>query len=87
MPAAGRRRSLGLRRKRPTGNSIGSSRTLTEGKENGIAVVYLIAWTVVALPVGTFVLLSDRKSRYPFTTQELSRFEKYRRIIHTTVHP
>ncbi len=35
----------------------------------------------------SFILLSDRDSPYPFTAEELSRFEKYRRLIHTTIHP
>jgi hypothetical protein len=60
---------------------------LVTGADWGIAVGYLIAWMVIALPVGTFILLSDRDSPYPFTTEELSRFEKYRRLIHTTIHP
>jgi hypothetical protein len=41
----------------------------------------------VALPLGTFVLLSNRESRYPFALEELSRFEKYTRLIHTAIHP
>jgi hypothetical protein len=61
--------------------------SLVTGGDWGIAIGYLIAWTVLALPVFTFVLLSDRNSRYPFTSEELSRFEKYRRFIHTTIHP
>ena len=62
-------------------------RHLATGADWGIAVGYLIAWTVIALPVSTFVLLSHRDSRYPFAPEELSRFEKYRRLIHTTIHP
>ncbi|TCC50401.1 HXXEE domain-containing protein [Kribbella pittospori] len=60
---------------------------LASGADWAIAVGYLIVWIVVALPVGTFVLLSDRNSRYPFAPEELSRFEKYTRRIHTVIHP
>jgi hypothetical protein len=44
-------------------------------------------FTILALPVGTFVLLSDRNSRYPSAPQELSRFEKFTQRIRTTIHP
>ncbi|MGH3635317.1 MAG: HXXEE domain-containing protein, partial [Mycobacterium sp.] len=57
---------------------------LASGADWGIAVGYMVAFTVLALPVGTFVLLSDRDSRYPFDGEELSRFEKYTRLIRTT---
>lgn len=60
---------------------------LMTGADWGIAVGYLIAWTVIALPLSTFVLLSDRDSRYPFAPEELSRFEKCGRLIRTTIHP
>jgi hypothetical protein len=60
---------------------------LASGADWGIAVGYLLVWVILALPVGTFVLLSDRNSRYPFAPEELSRFEKYTRILHTTIHP
>ncbi|MBO0883073.1 MAG: HXXEE domain-containing protein, partial [Mycobacterium sp.] len=64
-----------------------TSDDLASGSDWLWAVVYLLAWVIVALPVGTFVLLSDRNSRYPFAAQELSRFEKYTRLIRTTIHP
>ena len=64
-----------------------TSNDLASGADWGIAVAYLLAWTIVALPVGTFVLLSDRNSRYPFAPEEQSRFEKYTRLIHTAIHP
>ncbi|WP_273735197.1 HXXEE domain-containing protein [Mycolicibacterium septicum] len=60
---------------------------LANGATWGIAVGYLLVWTILALPVGTFVLLSDRESRYPFDAAELSRFEKYTRLIRTGIHP
>jgi hypothetical protein len=64
-----------------------TSNNLASGADRGIAIGYLLAWIVIALPVGTFVLLSDRDSRYPFAPEELSRFERYTRRIHTAVHP
>ena len=64
-----------------------TSNDLASGADWGIAVAYLLAWTIVALPVGTFVLLSDRNSRYPFAPEEQSRFKKYTRLIHTAIHP
>ena len=60
---------------------------LASGADWGIAVGYLLVWVVLALPIGTFVLLSDRESRYPFAPEELSRFEKYTGLIRTTIHP
>jgi hypothetical protein len=60
---------------------------LASGGDWAIAVVYLIAWVIIALPIGTFVLLSNRNSRYPFADEELSRFEKYTRLIRTAIHP
>ena len=42
---------------------------------------------ILALPIGTFILLSDRDSRYPFTPEELSRFDKYVCHIRTVIHP
>jgi len=60
---------------------------LATGADWGLGVAYLLAWTILALPVGTFVLLSNRDSRYPFAAEELSRFEKYTRLIHTAIHP
>lgn len=38
---------------------------LVTGIDWWIAIGYLIAWTVIALPVGTFILLSDRDSPTP----------------------
>jgi hypothetical protein len=64
-----------------------TSNDLAPGSDWGVAVVYLLVWIVVALPVGTFILLSDRNSRYPFAPEELSRFAKYTGLIHTTIHP
>jgi hypothetical protein len=64
-----------------------STNHLATGGDWGIAVAYLIVWIVLALPLGTFVLLSNRESPYPFASEELSRFEKYVRLIRTTVHP
>jgi hypothetical protein len=64
-----------------------SANHLATGGDWGIAAVYQIAWIIIALPVGTFVLLSSRESRYPFDPEELSRFEKYTRHIRTVIHP
>ena len=50
-------------------------------------MVYLLIWVILALPVGTFILLSNRESRYPFAPEELSKFEKYIHLVHTTIHP
>jgi hypothetical protein len=33
----------------------------------------LVIWIIVALPLGTFVLLSNRDSRYAFAPEELSK--------------
>ena len=64
-----------------------TSNDLASGSDWLWAVVYLLAWVIIALPVGTFVLLSDRNSRYPFDPAELSRFDKYTHLIRTTIHP
>ena len=64
-----------------------ASNDLATGADWGIAVGYLLAWMILALPIGTFILLSDRDSRYPFTPGELSRFDKYVRHIRTVIHP
>jgi hypothetical protein len=48
---------------------------LASGQDWGIAVAHLVAWTIVALPLGTF------------DAEELSRFEKYARLTHTAIHP
>jgi hypothetical protein len=60
---------------------------LASGGDWAIAVIYLVAWTIVALPLGTFVLLSNRESRFPFDADELSRFDKYARLMHNAIHP
>jgi hypothetical protein len=60
---------------------------LASGSDWAIAVGYLLVWVILALPVGTFLLLSNRDSRYPFSAKELSRFEKYTRLIHGVIHP
>jgi hypothetical protein len=60
---------------------------LATGGDWAIAVGYLVAWIIVALPLGTFVLLANRESRYPFDAEELSRVEKYTRLMHTALHP
>jgi hypothetical protein len=57
------------------------------GRDWGYAAIYLVVWVIVALPVGTFLLLSNRDSRDPFAPEELSRFEKYTPLIHTAIHP
>jgi len=64
-----------------------TSNDLASGSDWLWAVLYLLAWVIIALPIGTFVLLSDRNSRYPFDSAELSRFDKYTRLIRTTIHP
>jgi len=68
-------------------SGVPDERNLASGADWGIAVGYLLVWVILALPLGTFVLLSDRNSRYPFAPEELSRFGKYTRILHTTIHP
>lgn len=64
-----------------------ANKGLASGSDWTWAVVYLLVWVILALPVGTFVLLSDRESRYPFAPEELSRFDKYIRLVRTTIHP
>jgi hypothetical protein len=64
-----------------------SANHLVTGRDWGYAAIYLVVWIIVALPVGTFILLSNRDSRYPFAPEELSRFEKYTQLIHTAIHP
>jgi hypothetical protein len=64
-----------------------STNHLASGSDWGCAAIYLVVWIIVALPLGTFVLLSNRDSRYPFAPEELSKFDKYIRLIRTTIHP
>lgn len=64
-----------------------SSNHLATGQDWLFAVIYLLVWVVIALPIGTFVILSNRNSRYPFATAELSKFDKYVHLIRTTIHP
>jgi hypothetical protein len=64
-----------------------TSNDLAVGSDWVWAVVYLLIWVILALPVGTFILLSNRESRYPFAPEELSKFEKYIHLVHTTIHP
>jgi hypothetical protein len=64
-----------------------TSNDLAVGSDWVWAVVYLLIWVILALPVGTFILLSNRESRYPFAPEELSKFDKYIHLVHTTSHP
>jgi hypothetical protein len=52
-----------------------------------IAVPYLIGWAGVFLAWMGYVWLADRHSPYPFTPEEMSRFERYRRLVGAAVHP
>jgi hypothetical protein len=52
-----------------------------------IAVPYLAGWVGIFLAWMGYVLLADRESRFPFTTEEMSRFERYRHLVHSAVHP
>ena len=52
-----------------------------------IAVGYLIAWAVIFLALVTYVWLADRNSPYTFAPEEMTRFERYRHLVHKAVHP
>jgi hypothetical protein len=51
------------------------------------AVGYLMAWIVLFLALVTYVWLADRQSPYPFAPEEMSRFERYRRLVGAAAHP
>lgn len=53
-----------------------------------IGMGYLIAWIIVFLALVTYVWLADKDSPYRFADEEMNRFEKYRRFVHTAhQHP
>jgi hypothetical protein len=52
-----------------------------------IAVVYMVVWTLVSLPLLTFRILARRNSSHPFDDVELGRINKYIRLVHRAIHP
>lgn len=50
--------------------------TGVKGRDADDAVVFS-SESIIALQIGTCILLSNRISRYPSAPEELSRFEKY----------
>jgi hypothetical protein len=51
-----------------------------------IAIAYLIGWVAIFLAWMGYVALADRNSRYPFSPEEMSRFERYRRLVGAAAH-
>ncbi|TQM57876.1 HXXEE domain-containing protein [Humibacillus xanthopallidus] len=53
-----------------------------------IGIGYLFAWLIVFLGLVTYVWLADKNSPYRFASEELTRFERYRRFVHAAhQHP
>jgi hypothetical protein len=47
-----------------------------------LGVAYLLGFVVVGLGLVGYVWLVDRDSPYPFAPEEMSRFERYRHLVH-----
>lgn len=63
-----------------------NSRGLAAAADWWIAVAYVVVFVVIFLGLLTYVILPNRNSTFPFADEELSRFERYRRLV-GAAHP
>ena len=64
-----------------------TNQNLISASDWWIGIGYLLVFVVFGLGLITYVWLADKNSPYPFAPEEMSRFERYRHLVHSAVHP